>query len=200
MRLQQLSVNSLLRQVCSAYVHPFSTLHALATAPATILEEAQRGKPHCTLRFCSTSTPLSISLLLIYTYFSDTIPPELYRKSDTMIANSLLKATRRLSAAPLAGCSRFLSDFTSSPGVIDGRAVAKAIKADLRKEIEELREHSIVPGLSVILVGNRTDSATYVSMKQKACAESGIESKVYKYKGDETEAEILQRGTVLYHH
>jgi 5,10-methylene-tetrahydrofolate dehydrogenase/methenyl tetrahydrofolate cyclohydrolase len=30
------------------------------------------------------------------------------------------------------------------------------------------------PGLAVVLVGSRTDSATYVRMKKKACAEAGI--------------------------
>lgn len=33
-----------------------------------------------------------------------------------------------------------------------------------------------VPGLAVVIVGNRKDSQTYVSMKRKACAEVGIKS------------------------
>ena len=152
---------------------------------------------HFTLRFCASSTPVSFALFFYeYILSADYTQQPLDYTLDIMIASSLSRASRRLSAPPLKDIPRFFSNFTSSPGVIDGRAVAKAIKEDLRKEIEELKEHSITPGLSVILVGNRTDSATYVSMKQKACAVCGIDSKVYKYKGDESEEEILQKGTV----
>jgi 5,10-methylene-tetrahydrofolate dehydrogenase/methenyl tetrahydrofolate cyclohydrolase len=39
--------------------------------------------------------------------------------------------------------------------------------------------HKQVPGLAVVLVGARTDSATYVRNKKKACAEVGIESEAH---------------------
>ena len=80
---------------------------------------------------------------------------------------------------------------------MDGRAVASALKADLREQIAELKQKSIVPGLAVILVGDRTDSATYVNMKQKACKDTGIVSHLYKYPSSESEDEILSRGTTI---
>jgi hypothetical protein len=53
--------------------------------------------------------------------------------------------------------------------IIDGKAVAADIRGEIREATETLqREHGITPGLAVVLVGNRTDSATYVRMKKKA--------------------------------
>lgn len=42
---------------------------------------------------------------------------------------------------------------------------------------DELKaSHGVTPGLAVVLVGNRTDSATYVRMKKKAAEEVGFYS------------------------
>jgi len=66
---------------------------------------------------------------------------------------------------------------TNSPIIIDGNATAKTIREELKDEVVRLQEgHSITPGLAVVLVGNRTDSATYVRMKKKAAAEIGLHS------------------------
>ena len=110
---------------------------------------------------------------------------------------SICMVGRRLTSAKSAS-ARALSSFQSSPGVVDGRAVASALKADLREQIAELKLKSVVPGLAVILVGDRTDSATYVNMKQKACKDTGINSHLYKYPASESEAEILNRGKTLH--
>mmetsp|Transcript_11898 Transcript_11898/g.21526 ORF Transcript_11898/g.21526 Transcript_11898/m.21526 type:complete len:293 (-) Transcript_11898:697-1575(-) len=57
--------------------------------------------------------------------------------------------------------------------IIDGKWIA----ADIRKEIaDDVKKLNVTPGLATVLVGNRTDSATYVRMKHKACAEVGIQS------------------------
>lgn len=48
-----------------------------------------------------------------------------------------------------------------------------------------------VPGLAVILVGERRDSQTYVSMKKKACAECGITSFGYDFPVTATQQEIM---------
>jgi len=59
---------------------------------------------------------------------------------------------------------------------IDGAKVAKDIREKLKEEVErmELKEDDVKPGLAIVLVGNRTDSATYVRFKKKACDEIGI--------------------------
>ena len=64
-----------------------------------------------------------------------------------------------------------------SPIIIDGKKTAKDIRAELSEEIKCLqRDYDTTPGLAVVLVGERVDSATYVRMKKKAAAEIGIHS------------------------
>ncbi|XP_054802231.1 bifunctional protein FolD 2 isoform X1 [Prosopis cineraria] len=61
--------------------------------------------------------------------------------------------------------------------VIDGKAVAQAIRSEISGEVRLLsQKYGQVPGLAVVIVGNRKDSQSYVSMKRKACAEVGIKS------------------------
>lgn len=61
--------------------------------------------------------------------------------------------------------------------VIDGKAVAQTIRSEIAEEVRALSEkYGKVPGLAVVIVGNRKDSQSYVGMKRKACAELGIKS------------------------
>ena len=61
--------------------------------------------------------------------------------------------------------------------IIDGKAIAARIRADLALEVAALREKTgRVPGLATVLVGENPASQAYVSSKRKACAELGIES------------------------
>jgi len=64
-----------------------------------------------------------------------------------------------------------------APIVIDGKGVAATIEEELKAEVERLeREENLLPGLAVVLVGERVDSATYVRMKKKTAAAIGIHS------------------------
>ncbi|XP_010278897.1 PREDICTED: bifunctional protein FolD 1, mitochondrial isoform X2 [Nelumbo nucifera] len=61
--------------------------------------------------------------------------------------------------------------------LIDGRLMAEEIRSGIASEIKRMRDATgKVPGLAVILVGNRKDSQTYVRNKIKACEEVGITS------------------------
>jgi methylenetetrahydrofolate dehydrogenase (NADP+) / methenyltetrahydrofolate cyclohydrolase len=61
--------------------------------------------------------------------------------------------------------------------LIDGKAVAQAVRGEVAKEVVELhREFSMVPGLATVLVGDDPASEVYVRNKHRACAEVGIES------------------------
>ncbi|KAJ1636532.1 tetrahydrofolate dehydrogenase [Pavlovales sp. CCMP2436] len=82
--------------------------------------------------------------------------------------------------------------------VISGRRVADEIRAEVRAETDRLkRDHGVTPGLAVVLVGNRTDSATYVRAK-KAMAESiGFHSIDCKFDEDVSEREVLDCVTAL---
>mmetsp|Transcript_16305 Transcript_16305/g.23594 ORF Transcript_16305/g.23594 Transcript_16305/m.23594 type:complete len:298 (-) Transcript_16305:893-1786(-) len=57
--------------------------------------------------------------------------------------------------------------------IIDGKRIAAEIRAEVANRVSRL---NMSPGLATIIVGNRTDSATYVRMKHKACEECGLVS------------------------
>ncbi|MFD6137606.1 bifunctional methylenetetrahydrofolate dehydrogenase/methenyltetrahydrofolate cyclohydrolase [Isoptericola sp. NPDC060257] len=60
--------------------------------------------------------------------------------------------------------------------VLDGKATAATIKAELRERVTALRERGVVPGLGTLLVGEDPGSQWYVAGKHRDCAEVGIES------------------------
>lgn len=59
--------------------------------------------------------------------------------------------------------------------IIDGKALAKKVRENLKNEVENLRLEGIIPKFAVILVGSDPASLTYVKSKNKACNELGIE-------------------------
>ena len=63
---------------------------------------------------------------------------------------------------------------------IDGIAVAKSVKDRVKIAATLLQEEGVTPCLATILVGENPASMTYVSSKQKACAEVGIKTKDHK--------------------
>ncbi|KAK9030657.1 hypothetical protein V6N11_032074 [Hibiscus sabdariffa] len=61
--------------------------------------------------------------------------------------------------------------------VIDGKSIAEEIRSRVAVDVKRMKESiGKVPGLAVILVGQRRDSQTYVRNKIKACEEAGIKS------------------------
>ncbi|HOA89443.1 bifunctional methylenetetrahydrofolate dehydrogenase/methenyltetrahydrofolate cyclohydrolase [Propioniciclava tarda] len=60
--------------------------------------------------------------------------------------------------------------------ILDGKATASAIKAELAVRVAALRERGVVPGLGTVLVGDDPGSQSYVKMKHRDCAEVGITS------------------------
>jgi 5,10-methylene-tetrahydrofolate dehydrogenase/methenyl tetrahydrofolate cyclohydrolase len=72
--------------------------------------------------------------------------------------------------------------------VIDGNAISKELKEQLKAKVAALASP---PGLAVVLVGDRKDSATYVNMKKKACAAVGIASFDHNYPADVTQATLI---------
>ena len=74
----------------------------------------------------------------------------------------------------------------------DGKQIAATIRAEIKTEVEKLRkEHNTTPGLAVVLVGNRPDSATYVRMKKKAAAEVAFHSVDIELEETVSEADLL---------
>ncbi len=77
--------------------------------------------------------------------------------------------------------------------IIDGKKVAADIRAELKVTVDKLKaDGKSVPGLVAILVGEDPASKVYVGMKQKACDEVGLYSKLDRLSADTTEAELLQ--------
>ena len=77
--------------------------------------------------------------------------------------------------------------------LIDGTAIAQKVRDEVKVKVEKrIAEGKSQPGLATVLVGERIDSATYVSMKQKACADLGMMSYHHPFPADVTQAEIEQ--------
>lgn len=77
--------------------------------------------------------------------------------------------------------------------MIDGRAVAEKVYAELRGEIAQLKTHGVTPGLAVVLVGDDPASRAYVRSKDKMCRELGLHSVKLELPGTTTQAELLSR-------
>jgi methylenetetrahydrofolate dehydrogenase (NADP+) / methenyltetrahydrofolate cyclohydrolase len=60
--------------------------------------------------------------------------------------------------------------------ILDGKATAATLKAELTERVAVLRKRGIVPGLGTVLVGSDPGSQWYVAGKHKDCAEVGISS------------------------
>lgn len=75
--------------------------------------------------------------------------------------------------------------------IIDGKQVAADIRAELKEEVTQLREKGVVPGLGVILVGEDPASQSYVSAKEKACAEIGVFSDDNHLANDISQDELI---------
>lgn len=78
--------------------------------------------------------------------------------------------------------------------IIDGKAIAATIRGEIAQDVAEiLAKTGKTPGLATVLVGARPDSATYVRMKKKACAEVGIQSFSVELPGDISQEALLQK-------
>ncbi|MGE3066218.1 MAG: bifunctional methylenetetrahydrofolate dehydrogenase/methenyltetrahydrofolate cyclohydrolase FolD [Hyphomicrobiaceae bacterium] len=78
--------------------------------------------------------------------------------------------------------------------VIDGLAVARAVRGECRARVAALREQTgTVPGLAVLIVGNDPASEVYVRNKVKACAEVGIASTTHRFAADSHAASLIAR-------
>jgi len=74
--------------------------------------------------------------------------------------------------------------------ILDGKAVAAAIKDELRVRVDALRERGVTAGLGTILVGNDPGSQWYVAGKHRDCAQVGIESLRIDLPETATQAEV----------
>jgi methylenetetrahydrofolate dehydrogenase (NADP+) / methenyltetrahydrofolate cyclohydrolase len=77
------------------------------------------------------------------------------------------------------------------PHLIEGRAIAEKVYADLRGEIAELKQRGRTPGLAVVLVGDNPASRAYVRSKDKMCRDLGLHSVKLELPAETTQSELL---------
>jgi len=79
-----------------------------------------------------------------------------------------------------------------SAQIIDGKIIAATIRDEIAVDVAAIQEeYGQVPGLATVLVGSRADSATYVRMKKRACAEVGINSYSNELPEDISQEELI---------
>ncbi|GAB3208999.1 methenyltetrahydrofolate cyclohydrolase [Marinactinospora thermotolerans DSM 45154] len=79
---------------------------------------------------------------------------------------------------------------TVSAQILDGKATAAAIRAELKERVSALRAKGVVPGLGTVLVGDDPGSHSYVAGKHRDCAEVGIHSIRRDLPATATQAEV----------
>jgi len=76
--------------------------------------------------------------------------------------------------------------------IISGKEIADAMRAELATDVEELKAKGVIPGLTVVLVGEDPASQVYVRMKGKACDKLRMKSETIRMPAETTEDELLQ--------
>jgi 5,10-methylene-tetrahydrofolate dehydrogenase/methenyl tetrahydrofolate cyclohydrolase len=137
--------------------------------------------------------------------FGSSLPKTLFLSALSFVlsataALAFQRASTNSSSRPSSssGTTAAASATTNNPVRIDGKATAEAIRQELQQEIQSLQEeYKIVPGLAVILVGQRVDSATYVRMKKKMAKEIGIHSVDVDLPEDVSEDRVISEIGIL---
>jgi methylenetetrahydrofolate dehydrogenase (NADP+)/methenyltetrahydrofolate cyclohydrolase len=81
--------------------------------------------------------------------------------------------------------------------LIDGRAIANKVRADVAQRAKKLAARGIKPGLAVVLVGDDPASAVYTTAKARAAEEAGMYSLNLRLPADTSEADLLSRVDTL---
>ncbi len=79
-----------------------------------------------------------------------------------------------------------------SAKIIDGKAIAKKVREEVKEEVEKLKKEGIEPFLAVILIGDDPASQVYVRNKEKAAAKVGIKSVTHRLPADIPEEEVRE--------
>ena len=88
-------------------------------------------------------------------------------------------------------------DTPAEAALIDGASIGRLVRDDVALEVARLKTHGIVPGLSVVLVGEDPASAVYVRSKGKACDEAGMRGETIRLPADTSEAQLLEQVDAL---
>ncbi len=75
--------------------------------------------------------------------------------------------------------------------IIDGKAIAAEVRAEVAERVAALGGRDVTPGLATVLVGDDPASKIYISSKHKACAEVGIRSFDHHLPASTEQTELL---------
>lgn len=76
--------------------------------------------------------------------------------------------------------------------ILDGKLLSFKIRENIKKDVEVLKNSGISPCLAVIVIGYNKASLKYVSFKEKACKELGIESMIFKLPENTEEINLIK--------
>jgi methylenetetrahydrofolate dehydrogenase (NADP+)/methenyltetrahydrofolate cyclohydrolase len=75
--------------------------------------------------------------------------------------------------------------------LIDGKAIAETIRNEVAADVAALAARGVVPGLTVVLVGDDSASATYVGAKEKASKAAGMHGETIRLPASTSQDELL---------
>jgi methylenetetrahydrofolate dehydrogenase (NADP+)/methenyltetrahydrofolate cyclohydrolase len=84
-----------------------------------------------------------------------------------------------------------------SSKILDGKGLALIAEEEIKHKVSELKDLGVIPTLATVLVGVDPASATYVKMKQNACARLGMQSIAIELSKETTTDELLEKITQL---
>ena len=80
-----------------------------------------------------------------------------------------------------------------SARIIDGRAIAQEVRAEVARRARSLARRGVTPGLALILVGDNPSSISYVRSKGDAAEEAGIFSETFHLSDTISQEELTSR-------
>lgn len=75
--------------------------------------------------------------------------------------------------------------------ILDGKALAARVRAEVAEQVAALRQAGVVPGLAVVLVGDDPASHVYVRNKERACADAGIVAFDHRLPADTPQRDVI---------
>ncbi|ODV60152.1 C-1-tetrahydrofolate synthase [Ascoidea rubescens DSM 1968] len=113
---------------------------------------------------------------------------------STKFINNLSKKYNQNNQINVISCNNLYNvSFNLNAQILSGKKLGDSIKFETSKKVSEIQSNfpHFQPKLSIIQVGSRPDSSTYVRMKLKAAKNSKIHSELIKFDEDVTETELL---------
>src|SRR5437762_1197967 len=80
-----------------------------------------------------------------------------------------------------------------STQIIDGKAIAEEVRAEVKERADRLHERGVIPGLALVLVGDNPSSLSYVRSKGDSAEQAGIYSDMFHLPESTDEDTLISR-------